>query len=418
MVSGTEMNWLIFSFFFVVCYCSDRSALVDLFIQTGGYQWTDNFTLWNTDAPVCSWNHVVCNQKGRVQELKLSAINMIGKLTGSIEELTELNFLDLSLNELSGELPRELGKLKLLEHLLLGSNNFEGTVPEEIWKMSSLRELDLSYNFFSGEIPDAISSLIKLVNLTLSSNSFDQAIPSGLSNLKYLQNLYLDYNNFTDPVPDLSLSNLTLTYFDLSFNSFNANSPPIWMKNLHSLIYLGLSGNDYSYIPNEWEGSMLLLEMVYLDSNALTILPSFLRYLSNLEELVISNNLISGDIPLYIGELRRLNYLDLSFNQFQSASFSKPLWAEGYICLAASNAFVCPISTWLIDAGATCIESTTSFHFVLILSVVGLIVVLALIYFVYATIQYRRDLHRDLSMSVQNNDDEIGDHNERYQSMQ
>lgn len=53
-----------------------------------------------------------------------------------------LNFCSvLSKNEFHGVIPKEIGQLTCLELLDLSNNNLSGTIPEEIWGIPSLKQL-------------------------------------------------------------------------------------------------------------------------------------------------------------------------------------------------------------------------------------------------------------------------------------
>ena len=88
------------------------------------------------------------------------------------------------------------------------------------------------------------------------------------------------------------------------------------MGQLTTLRWFNLWQNQLSgAIPTEL-GSLLSLELLYLDGNELTTVPSQLGLLAGLGWLNLSDNLIVGDIPVEIWNLSNLQLLYLNGNQF------------------------------------------------------------------------------------------------------
>ncbi|MDD9994217.1 MAG: hypothetical protein OXS35_00510, partial [Dehalococcoidia bacterium] len=106
---------------------TDREALVALYNATEGPDWNNN-TNWLSDVPIGDWDGVDTDASGRVVELNLHD------------------------NQLSGEMPPELGNLSSLEVLLLSGNQLSG-IPPELGNLPNLRWLHLFHNRLSGEIP-------------------------------------------------------------------------------------------------------------------------------------------------------------------------------------------------------------------------------------------------------------------------
>ncbi len=148
----------------------DRAALESLFEATGGANWVNNDG-WLTDRPLGDWYGVTVDPNGRVVRLELSGAwdsqgqrwvrhGLTGKIPPTLGNLSELQVLDLNLNELSGPIPAELGDLTRLEKLELPNNNLAGTIPPELGELSDLLWLSLGNNDLSGPIP------VELANLT------------------------------------------------------------------------------------------------------------------------------------------------------------------------------------------------------------------------------------------------------------
>jgi Leucine-rich repeat (LRR) protein len=103
---------------------------------------------------------------------------LTGTISSAISSLSQLQTLDLSLNQLSGPIPSELSSLPQLEIFSVGSNQLSGSIPSGLTSLSQLQTLDLSFNQLSGPIPSELSSLPQLQVLFLTSNHLTGSILS------------------------------------------------------------------------------------------------------------------------------------------------------------------------------------------------------------------------------------------------
>ena len=97
-----------------VAPAQDRAALVVLYLQTDGPNWTDN-THWLSNEPLSEWHGVSTDEQGRVEELRLSANGLNGTVGAELGVLTRLTGLYLNDNELTGTIPPELENLTQLQ---------------------------------------------------------------------------------------------------------------------------------------------------------------------------------------------------------------------------------------------------------------------------------------------------------------
>ena len=75
---------------------------------------------------------------------------MTGAIPAALGNLTNLEWLGLSSNELTGRIPAELGRLVNLEYLSLGWNELTGAIPAALGNLTDLEVLRLSSNELTG----------------------------------------------------------------------------------------------------------------------------------------------------------------------------------------------------------------------------------------------------------------------------
>jgi hypothetical protein len=186
--------------------------------------------------------------------------------------LTNLQHLDLSSNQLSGPIPPELGNLTYLGSLNLSSNQLTGPIPPELGNLSGLTWLSLDSNQLSGPIPPELGNLSILFDLYLSSNQLSGPIPPELGKLPCLIWLSLDSNQLSGPIPP-ELGNLSnLGSLNLSSNQL-VGKIPYEMVHLVSLFpassdfrWNGLYTDDddlrtllnYSQTESSWENTQTI----------------------------------------------------------------------------------------------------------------------------------------------------------------
>eukprot|EP00271_Cylindrocystis_brebissonii_P004094 TRINITY_DN1550_c0_g2_i5.p1 TRINITY_DN1550_c0_g2~~TRINITY_DN1550_c0_g2_i5.p1 ORF type:complete len:1053 (+),score=73.48 TRINITY_DN1550_c0_g2_i5:560-3718(+) len=292
----------------------------------------------------------------------------INELAGIVPTFggTNLTFIDLSQNILSGDIPEELGRQVKLRYLDLSTNNFT-LLPQSIGNLSSLTYLSVGVNFL-GAFPASVSELSNLeyfsmvncgiaaafpnitqfTHLTYLDMSFNfltnDGFPTAISTFANLTTLVLDFNDFHGAsFPDFfaGLSQLTT----LSCKSCNLSGPlPLYLGLLHGLTKLDLGSNDFhGPIPSSF-GGIGNLTILDLSANSLNgSLPSELGNLAYLTYLDLSSNKLQGSLPT---ELRNipLEYLDLHSNRLTSVGkvFLIQSFSLHYLDLS-DNLFVNPI---------------------------------------------------------------------------
>ncbi|KAL6890139.1 hypothetical protein ACP4OV_008902 [Aristida adscensionis] len=221
---------------------------------------------------------------------------LIGGLPATLSNLSALNLLDLSYNQISNTIPVSIMTLINLRMLDLSMNSMYGPVPAEVAMLSSLERLSLHGNNFSGVLPNNLGNLTRLLYIWLSYNQFSSGIPPNIFQHDNLVALDLSHNSLIGalPLPDDNTGILTqIDQIDLSANHLFGSLPSSFAQ-LQMLTYLNLSHNLFS-------GSI----------------PDSFEKLSSIATLDLSSNHLSGNIPKFLANFTYLTSLNLSFNYLQ-----------------------------------------------------------------------------------------------------
>lgn len=104
-----------------------------------------------------------------------------------------MRILDIGNNKLKGTLPTWIGRsLTELIVLSLTSNRLQGSIPSEICQLSRIQTLDLSLNNITGVIPPCIHNWTLMVEDT---SSYDTLVSFGTAafNSDYSYTIHYDY---------------------------------------------------------------------------------------------------------------------------------------------------------------------------------------------------------------------------------
>ncbi|KAG8093416.1 hypothetical protein GUJ93_ZPchr0012g19467 [Zizania palustris] len=170
--------------------------------------WDTKPSNWDGNDPCGDkWMGIICTGD-RVTSIRLSSLGLSGTLSGDIQSLTELMYIDLSYNkELSGSLPASIGTLSKLQNLILVGCSFSGEIPKEIGQLSNLIFLSLNSNKFTGTIPPSLGSLSKLYWFDLADNQLTGGLPifdgtnPGLDNLTNTKHFHFGMNQLSGTIP-------------------------------------------------------------------------------------------------------------------------------------------------------------------------------------------------------------------------
>ncbi|GKV50363.1 hypothetical protein SLEP1_g57070 [Rubroshorea leprosula] len=259
-----------------------------------------------------------------LKELNLDSCQFYGSIPRSLANLTEITQLDFSSNHLGGQIPNVFGKIhKHLTFLSLSSNNLLGRVPSWLFSLPSLSYLDLQNNRLTGPIDHVEMPNLILQEVYLSNNEISGSIPSFFFDLVHLTTVDLSSNNLTGTITpdmlsklvdleDLDLSNNSLLSLSnngtavnysfpnllfLKFSSCNIHKFPSFLRKAKGLWELDISKNKISGQIHKWEiEGMSTLYYLNLSYNFLTGIDLF--GFGNLETVDLRSNILQGSLPI------------------------------------------------------------------------------------------------------------------------
>ncbi|WZZ05851.1 hypothetical protein YC2023_091772 [Brassica napus] len=269
--------------------------------------------------------------------LLLSNNSLEGKIPMSLVSISSIRLLDLSANSLSGAIPPHVNSGTSVV-LLLQNNNLSGDIPNTLLLNVSL--LDLRNNRFSGNIPEFISNertrqipsqlcaLTSVGLLDLANNRLSGSIPSCLSNissdLRKVDSISTrDVGTYFKSL--LILDQFTTDEFDVSTQTklefaTKGRFEAYMGGNLGYMIGMDLSENELSgKIPVELGGLKEFHALNLSHNNLSGGIPESFSGLKNMESLDLSYNRLQGRIPPQLAELSSLEVFNVSYNNLVGA---------------------------------------------------------------------------------------------------
>ncbi|GER39368.1 receptor-like protein [Striga asiatica] len=281
--------------------------------------------------------------------VNLGRNNLQGNISNAIANLTSLTTLDLSSNELSGEIPKEIASLCKIKVLSFIDNRLQGNVSFVLSNMSecflsSVEYLDLSLNQLSGLITPQIGEFKSLHTLYLNANSLSGIIPSNIGNLSSLEYLDLGANSLSGDLPESIGQLLNLKELYYSDNKLEGIVSETHFARLSKLTVLSASRNRLTWkVSSLNSSSQFNLEALQLGSWNVVLGSQIFSWLEtqrkSISVLDLSCTGISGYVPSWVWSIHSLN---LSHNQLQGEipvidSRKRGISYPGLIYLSSNN---------------------------------------------------------------------------------
>lgn len=193
--------------------------------------------------------------------LGLVANLLTGTIPESLDSLTNLSGLFLSLNLLTGTIPSSIGGIQGLQLFTL-TNALTGTIPTEFDRLNNLVIFACSFNDLSGFLPfksasalefigasnnklsgtaDSAAKMQNLCNAAFDDNQFTGTIPQAFCR-RELQALTMGFNNHTGTIPSCFAALTQLTSLHLHANSLTGSIAVLPSSLMHVL----LGDNDFT----------------------------------------------------------------------------------------------------------------------------------------------------------------------------
>ncbi|KAF5176195.1 Leucine-rich repeat receptor protein kinase ems1 [Thalictrum thalictroides] len=278
---------------------------------------------WNPSEQLKGFENIVecdCSFKNNstchVIKIWLKAQNLSGTLPPELSKLRFLKSLDLSRNILSGSVPSKWATTRL-EDLSFMGNRLSGPFPKTLLSITTLRNLSIEGNRFTGALPLELGKLISLEKLVISSNQFTGELPKTLGSVVNLTDLRISDNNFSGRIPDF-IGNWT-NMEKLHIQGSSLEGPiPATISALTSLTDLRISdltrrGSGFPPLSKMKSMKILILRKCLNNGN----IPEYIgEDMEKLKTLDLSFNNLTGKIPASFDGLDRVDFMDVSSNNF------------------------------------------------------------------------------------------------------
>uniref|UniRef100_A0A453D8M8 Leucine-rich repeat-containing N-terminal plant-type domain-containing protein n=3 Tax=Aegilops tauschii subsp. strangulata TaxID=200361 RepID=A0A453D8M8_AEGTS len=246
----------------------------------------------------------------------LKGLNLAGnRITGKIDQhicgFTEIRLLDLSRNNLTGSVPNSC--FIVLNFLNLTGNFLSSDISFALFNTSSLIALDIRHNHFMGNL-NWVGYLENIRLLSLGGNKFEGQITPNLCRLMYMRIIDLSHNKLSGSLP-ACIGNISFKgdTDDQILHSIDGIASPSY-DTFYVLkdFTFATKGNLYTY------GRSFFISMAGIDLSANMLdgeIPWELGNLRHIKSLNLSSNFFVGPIPTTLGGMGEIESLDLSHNE-------------------------------------------------------------------------------------------------------
>ncbi|KAF7047013.1 hypothetical protein CFC21_055992, partial [Triticum aestivum] len=238
-----------------------------------------------------------------LEELYLSSCYWYGSIPAELGNMTSLQVIDFTGNDLVGLIPSNLNNLCSLEVLQFDGNNINASIGEFMDRLpwcsrSTLQMLSMRNATMTGHLPLEVGALGNLTELDLSYNKLNGVLMkehfSGLLNLEYLD---LSYNSLKMDIEPNFVPPFKLKYIDLQSCLVGPHFPD-WLGWQTDIDTLGLANTSLDDVIPDWFWVTFSRASV-LDASGNILrgsLPADLQHMSA-DFILLGSNKLSGQVP-------------------------------------------------------------------------------------------------------------------------
>ncbi len=333
-----------------------------------------------------------------LETLHLARSDLSGPIPPELGNLSSLAVLALFQNRLSGAIPPELGNLSALRKFWAADNRLTGSIPAELGRLSSLDDLHLHANRIRGPIPPELGGMPSLVHLTLSDNDLSGRLPPQLGGLANLESLKVNDNPDLEGLIPRTMLGMPLAYMDITNThvcphlddefqewldgiprAYGLWCPPTLTERFALAEFYAAGGGDSWTNGSGWGGDAWvghwhgvvasprdsLVRRLALPNNGLrgTVAPA-IGNLRKLETLDIADNAVVGGIPVATTSMSALDTIRISgnagmegplpFRMTEMTGLKVLQYANTGMCASPSATFQAWIDSLDEADGATC----------------------------------------------------------------
>jgi Leucine-rich repeat (LRR) protein len=265
--------------------------------------------------------------------------NMTGGIPKEIGNLKKLSRINISQSGIGGEIPAELGQCESLLQFMAFKTNLSGELPD-IWDMPVLQTVMLHTNpGLTGNLPNSLSKLKPIVkgttvtapSLQLYGCSFTGTIPDSFAELhEKTKQVYVEKNKMSGVI-SLAVQahpNFSSWRYDPQQEGYGLTLEEVNYRQVDSLALVAVynASDGANWAKNKWDLSKPMTEWPAVTLNedgrvsALKLstsgvitkewtLPAEIGNLTELTDLRINSNKLTGEIPETVYDLVKLEYL-------------------------------------------------------------------------------------------------------------
>jgi Leucine-rich repeat (LRR) protein len=275
--------------------------------------------------------------------------NMTGSIPPEIGSLKKLARINISQTGIGGQIPAELGQCDALLQFMAFKTNLSGTLPD-IWDMPVLQTVMLHTNpGLTGPLPASLSKLKPLESGTapsiqIYSCNLTGSIPASFADLPAsTKQVYVNDNKMTGTIPAAVAAhpNFSSWRWDPQQDGYGLTIAPAPSRQLDSLALVAIynASDGANWAKNQWEldkpidtwtavtvtdGRVTALKLS--TANVITqewTLPAEIGDLTELTDLRINSNKLTGELPESLYDLAKLENLYFQNDNLTGALSSK-----------------------------------------------------------------------------------------------